>query len=234
MRLFSVAMTAAAIAFATAMAGPASAQGKTVKACQEEWRANKADFKAKGISEKAYVAQCRGGAATAQPAPTATPPGGAPAPTPSGTAKTAKACRDEWRANRDSYKAAHVSEKAYVEKCQAGQTVALPAAPPAATPPATTTAAPPTTPTPEPAPAPRLSARTAVPTATGAGEFATEAQAKSSCVADIVVWANLTSRIYHFAGHKNYGNTKRGAYMCEKQAIAQGFRASKTEKRPGV
>ena len=156
MRLFSVAMTAAAIAFATAMAGPASAQGKTVKACQEEWRANKADFKAKGISEKAYVAQCRGGAATAQPAPTATPPGGAPAPTPSGTAKTAKACRDEWRANRDSYKAAHVSEKAYVEKCQAGQTVAVPAAPPAATPPATTTAAPPTTPTPEPAPAPRL------------------------------------------------------------------------------
>ena len=74
MRLFSVAMTAAAVAIATAMASPASAQGKTVKACQEEWRANRADFKAKGISEKAYVAQCRGGAATAQPAPTATPP----------------------------------------------------------------------------------------------------------------------------------------------------------------
>ncbi len=234
MRLFSVAMSAAAVVIATAMAGPASAQGKTVKACQEEWRANKADFKAKGISEKAYVAQCRGGAAAAQPAPTATPPAVNPAPAPSGTAKTAKACRDEWRANRDAYKAAHISEKAYVEKCQAGETVAVPTAPPSATPPATSTAAPPAAPPPEPAPAPRPSTRTAVPTPRGAGEFATEAQAKSSCVADIVVWANLSSRIYHFAGHKNYGNTKRGAYMCEKQAIAQGFRASKTEKRPGV
>jgi hypothetical protein len=37
------------------------AQQKTAKACQQEWRANKADFQAKGINEKAYVAQCRAG-----------------------------------------------------------------------------------------------------------------------------------------------------------------------------
>src|SRR5258706_281911 len=38
---------------------------KTVRACQEEWRANKAANQASGITEKAYVAQCRGGGTTA-------------------------------------------------------------------------------------------------------------------------------------------------------------------------
>jgi hypothetical protein len=68
----------------------------------------------------------------------------------------------------------------------------------------------------------------------GAGQFQTEVQAKSHCPTDLVVWANLTSKIYHFAGHKSYGTTKAGAYMCEKEATAQGFRASKTEKRPST
>jgi hypothetical protein len=57
-------------------------------------------------------------------------------------------------------------------------------------------------------------------------------QAKSHCPGDLVVWANLTSKIYHFAGHRSYGTTKSGAYMCEKDATTQGFRASTTEKRP--
>jgi hypothetical protein len=47
-----------------------------------------------------------------------------------------------------------------------------------------------------------------------------------------VVWANLKSKVYHFSGNKDYGNTKSGAYMCEKDALAQGFRASKVEKHP--
>ena len=49
-------------------ASPSLAQQKTVKECQDEWRANKADNQAKGIKEKDYVAQCRGTAATAAPA----------------------------------------------------------------------------------------------------------------------------------------------------------------------
>jgi hypothetical protein len=73
-----------------------------------------------------------------------------------------------------------------------------------------------------------------VTTPAGAGQFQTEAQAKSQCPADLVVWVNLTSKIYHFAGHKSYGTTKAGAYMCAKEATAQGFRASKTEKRPSA
>jgi hypothetical protein len=59
---------------------PALAQQKTVKQCTEEWRANKAENQAKGITAKAYVAQCRAGGAAAQPT-TAQPAAPAPAPT---------------------------------------------------------------------------------------------------------------------------------------------------------
>jgi hypothetical protein len=51
--------------------------------------------------------------------------------------------------------------------------------------------------------------------------------------ADTVVWVNLHSKIYHYAGHKTYGKTKTGAYMCERDTAAQGMRASKNEKPPG-
>ncbi len=61
----------------------AGAQQKTVKACQEEWRANKAANQANGVTEKAYVAQCRGGAA---PAPTTATPAPPPAPAAAPTA----------------------------------------------------------------------------------------------------------------------------------------------------
>jgi hypothetical protein len=65
-----------------------------------------------------------------------------------------------------------------------------------------------------------------------AGQFADEVSAKSRCPTDTVVWVNLPSKIYHFAGTKSYGTTKRGAYMCEKEAIVGEDRASKTEKHP--
>ena len=63
-------------------------------------------------------------------------------------------------------------------------------------------------------------------------QFASEAQAKGHCATDTVVWANLSSKVYHFSGHRDYGNTKRGAYMCEGDATQQGFRAAKNEKHP--
>jgi len=47
-----------------------------------------------------------------------------------------------------------------------------------------------------------------------------------------VVWVNLDSRIYHFSGTKSFGNTKKGAYMCERDTAAAGFRAAKNEKHP--
>ena len=47
-----------------------------------------------------------------------------------------------------------------------------------------------------------------------------------------MVWANLNSKIYHYSSSKDYGKTKEGAYMCEKDTTGQGIRAAKDEKRP--
>jgi hypothetical protein len=162
MRAF-VLICSAALALTT-LSGASFAQQKTAKACRQEWQANKAENQAKGITEKAYVADCRKGKA-AEPAATA----------PSGPATT--------------------------------QAPAVPSARPAPT--ARTTTQP-----------------------TAANEFASEAQAKARCPGAPVVWVNLKSKVYHFAGTKNYGNTKTGAYMCEQDAQSAGMRAAKNEKHP--
>ena len=52
-------------------ATPSFAQKKTIKACEEEWRANKAANEAAKITEKDYVAKCRAG--TEKPAAATTP-----------------------------------------------------------------------------------------------------------------------------------------------------------------
>jgi hypothetical protein len=62
-------------------------------------------------------------------------------------------------------------------------------------------------------------------------EFSTEAQAKEHCPSETVVWVNLNSKIYHFSGTKNYGTTKKGAYMCERDTAAAGMRPAKNETR---
>jgi hypothetical protein len=212
-----------AIVGAAVLSFPALAQQKTVKACQEEWRANKDANQAKGITEKAYVTQCRAGGVAAQPSSQTTT---ATAPAPAGGGqKSAKACRDEWRANKADNQAKGVTEKAYVTQCRAGGTVAQPAPAPTAPPPPAqtrTTTTPPAT----------TGARPASTTPTGANQYQTEAQARFRCGTGTVVWANTDSKIYHFTGYKEYGKTKAGAYMCEQDATSQGMRAAKTEKHP--
>ena len=46
----------------------------------------------------------------------------------------------------------------------------------------------------------------------------------------VVVWANPRSKVYHASSSKSYGKTKRGAYMCEKEATSAGFHAPKPPK----
>jgi len=166
------------------ISSPVFAQTKTAKACKEEWQANKADNQAKGITEKAFVTQCRAGTAAATPA--AAPTTAAPPAKQDTSTKPATA-----------------------------PVVAAPAAkqPPAAKPTTASTSAP-------------------TPTATASDQFASEAQAKGHCPSDTVVWANLKSKIYHFAKSKPYGTTSNGTYMCEKESMASGFRAAKNEKHP--
>jgi hypothetical protein len=57
--------------------------------------------------------------------------------------------------------------------------------------------------------------------------FETEGAAQTHCPADIVVWLNTPSGIYHFKGMRWYGNTLRGAYVCKKEADAAGDRATR-------
>ena len=175
--------SAAILSIMALSAAPALAQQKTVKACQEEWQANKAANQTNGITEKAYVDQCRVGATPSQT--TAAPPTSTTAPT------------------------------------------AAPATPA----PAPTAAAPGA----KPAARPTSTARTVAVTPTnpvGANEFSTEAQAKTRCPTDTVVWVNLKSRVYHFSGTRFYGETKSGAYMCERDSLSEGMRAAKNETHP--
>src|SRR5262249_16264252 len=96
-----------AIIGAMLLSMPAFAQQKTVAACTKEWQANKDANQAKGITLKAFVTQCRGGAAQTQTAPMA-PAATTAAPAATGQ-KTVKACSDEWRANKDANQAKGVT-----------------------------------------------------------------------------------------------------------------------------
>jgi hypothetical protein len=152
-------------------------------------------------------------------------------------AKTAKDCEAEWRANKATIQGAHKTKKAFMAECRAdtGQRAAAPSQPA----PAETAQRPPANAAPAPAPSRRATRepsakrpRTGTTISTGAGEFATEMEAKAHCPGEVVVWANTRSKVYHFAGSRAYGNTKRGAYMCEKDTAGAGLRSAKNEKRP--
>jgi len=230
-RLIGVAWCAVMVGL---LAAPGSlwAQQKTVKECNDEWTANKAAIQASGKKKKDFMAECRGTAqSTAAPAPAPVQP--APASTPTGT-KTAKQCNEEWTANKATIQASGKRKKDFIAECRG---IATSQTPPAAAPvrPTPSAAQPERT---QPA-APPPSARITPPTrarATGvpatAGQFATEAEARNHCPGDTVVWANLESKIYHFNGTRDYGNTKKGAYMCEGDTASAGFRAAKNEKHP--
>ena len=230
--------------FGTVAVAPAEA--KTAKECTAEWRADKAGMQARGTTEKAYVDQCKEGTApTAAAPPPAAPPSPAVPNTPSAAApkagagpstqKSAKDCLAEWRADKVGMQARGMTEKAYVDQCRGGSepTIAAPVVapkPPVGTIAPAPSAAAPTSQKPIP---PTAARQPSAPVAGGpSGQFADEAQAKAHCPGDTVVWANLSSKIYHFAGGKSYGETKRGAYMCEKEATTAEYRASKNEKHP--
>jgi hypothetical protein len=85
----------------------------------------------------------------------------------------------------------------------------------------------PATPTPVPAPS-----SYGAPALRGAGQFASAQEAQYRCPGATVVWVNENSHIYHFAGTRDYGHTKRGAYMCEADAQSTGNRAAKNERHP--
>jgi len=57
--------------------------------------------------------------------------------------------------------------------------------------------------------------------------FPSEQQAEQHCPTDTVVWLNLPSGIYHYRDERWYGNTRNGAYVCQREADRAGDRATR-------
>jgi hypothetical protein len=57
--------------------------------------------------------------------------------------------------------------------------------------------------------------------------FTSQRQAQQHCPTDTVVWLNLPTGIYHMQGERWYGATKRGAYVCEREADKAGDRETR-------
>ena len=68
-----------------------------------------------------------------------------------------------------------------------------------------------------------------VPTSAGAftqTKFASEDTARQHCPTDMVVWLTLPGNVFVRKGNPLYGATQRGAYMCERDAVAAGDRGA--------
>ena len=55
-----------------------------------------------------------------------------------------------------------------------------------------------------------------------------------NCGAQGPVWVNTRSHVYHIASDPTYGRTRRGQYMCLRQAINAGNRAAGTHHGGGA
>ena len=101
---------------------PSFAQQKTIKACEEEWRANKAANEAAKITEKDYVAKCR--ADSAKPAAAMPPPAATKMSAPAAAKKPAdpqeaehareRACGADWKAAKAGRKSGRRNDLAEI------------------------------------------------------------------------------------------------------------------------
>lgn len=157
-----------------------------------------------------------------------------------------KQCGEQWQAAKANGTTNGESWPQFLKQCRAqlattgdattapqgGFAPAAPAPAPAPAPPPPQTGSlfpwqQPAAPAPTPAPSTYNT-----PTPSAAGQFGSPQEAQDRCPGATVVWVNERSRIYHFAGTRDYGHTKRGAYMCEADAQAAGNRAAKNERHP--
>ena len=57
--------------------------------------------------------------------------------------------------------------------------------------------------------------------------YKTIGAAQGACKGDTVVWHATGSKVFHTSTSKYFGKTKRGAYVCEKAAMAKGLHLGK-------
>jgi hypothetical protein len=144
-----------------------------------------------------------------------------------------KQCGEEWKAAKAAGSTNGQSWSDFLKTCRAQKAAgtAAPAPAPMAAPAAVTAPAPAPAPAVmKPAPMRPKPAPTVAAAPTGAGEFASDTEAKGHCPSDTVVWVNTKKKKYHYPGTRWYGKTKVGAYMCMADANAAGDEASKSEK----
>jgi hypothetical protein len=60
--------------------------------------------------------------------------------------------------------------------------------------------------------------------------FSTELEAQAYCQSNAVVWADRNTKVFHISRSARYGLGKRGAYMCQNEALKSGYREAKTAK----
>ena len=115
----------AVLAASLLISSPSSA--KTVKACEDEWKANKSTIQASGKKKTDFMTECRAEAASTEPA---TAPAAQAAPAASSnpsaaaprarSAKTIRACAAEWTANKASLEASGKTRRDFITECRAG------------------------------------------------------------------------------------------------------------------
>jgi hypothetical protein len=60
-----------------------------------------------------------------------------------------------------------------------------------------------------------------------ASEDLAKSPADLHCGSHPAVWANSHTKVYHVQGDPYYGRTKFGGYLCEQDALREGYRAAK-------
>jgi hypothetical protein len=254
-------LTAATIAFGLLVAGPAVANAQSVmRTCAAEWKQAQTAGATGAQSWPQFLGQCRTreGSAAAPSSSTAAP---TPAPqsdslfpwsqpsapssatvsnvgAPSAGQSVMKVCASQWKEAKAAGTTGGRTWPQFLAQCRTGQSSAAsssggfapaPASVPAPAPASQSGSLFPWWQSSNPASAP--ASNVGAPAALQAGQYTTELAARARCPSDTVVWVNTPTRIYHYSGTRYYGQTRRGAYMCEADARAAGYRATRNRQR---
>ena len=248
---FCALLAAATLALGCWDGGPTSANAETVmKACASQWQQAQATGATGGQSWPQFLAQCRRSQASPASTPVSAPapaaqsgslfPWSQPSAPASATASNAgagqsvmKLCAGQWKDAKAAGTTGGQTWPQFLAQCTRQRSAAAPsggfapapAAAPASAPASQSGSLFPWWKESTPASAPGAPATPRV------GEYTTELAARARCPSDTIVWANTPTRIYHYSGTRYYGQTRRGAYMCEADARAAGYRATRSRQR---
>jgi hypothetical protein len=240
-------LAVATLAFGFSVSGPTSANAESVmKACASQWKQAQSTGATGGQSWPQFLAQCRTSQASPASTPVSTPtpqsgslfPWSQPSAPASATMSNVgagqsvmKLCAGQWKDAKAAGTTGGQTWPQFLAQCRTRQGSAPSGGFASA-------------PAPAPAPAPaqsgslfpwwQQSAPASAPGATAApraGEYTTELAARARCPLDTIVWTNTPTRIYHYSGTRYYGHTRNGTYMCEADARAAGYRASRNRQR---